>query len=1001
VFVAKRAHFGKEQKMKRLCLMICVVGLIFSGVSTAEDAIYDDFEDGVIDTTLWVIGGSRGGVGGPGSGGGQWFNQEVIAEDGYLQARATTPTSGGTNGAQAWTTTVYNFNDGRNWIINFKWEADVQTVGQGTQDYHLIEITDGQTTWWPSGMYYPPQDVVLPGTEQLYLENGVEVSPQRWSIYINHTTSTATLYEGANRTGTVHSVKTLDSAIPWYLRFITVVVTAAGYPAKDCRINLYSFSAAPEPPSSLVPGFTVETYANLPGHPAMLSFDYTTGALYVGYDPGNGRIWRVEPGGAAVVPYGQTDISDPDAVLFDASGLISDTPGAVLVGTSNHPSYTQGSVLAILPDESVVTIFDFTSDFINPGDMAFDSTGRLLFTDISGEKVMQTTSSSNTPAVLFTVSRNPVGIAIDSQGRIYTGNSDGTICRHDADGALLDCPWVTGMQTGIPGVVEGVPLAFGPVCGVWGTDLYSIDRDQNFVRIHVDDGSIDIIGSGFPVVADLAFGPDGALYASIYEENRILRIVPEPVRTYHVDGSGGDNTNDGLTRETAFKTIQRGINAAEDYDTVLVWPGVYNEEIGFWGDAITVKSAADAAVVETDYGYAFSFLSAEGPDTVLSNFVIRNSQYGIYLVNGSSPTLRNLTIVNNDFGISAFNGSDPDISNCILWGNYYGDLFRDPVPLQAKYSFVQEKIEANLVSYWKLDGDGNDSAGDNDGTIYGAIPTTGQIGGALSFDGDDYVQVADDDSLDISNNITISAWINPSNISSIRMIVSKYKDYAGMSYLLELRDEKLHFMLRDVGSLFGTQVFSTGIWYLVAATYDGSQMITYINGELDNEQAASGTIPITTQELNIGRQADNNLWPFEGLIDEVRIYDRGLSAEEIEAMYEAGLGGLSYGEPGFVDANSDDYHLLSERGRYWPAHDVWVLDEVTSPCIDGGDPTVDPSNEPMPNGGRINMGAYGNSAYASMSEWPIAGDANRDGRFDFVDFAIFADQWLARLPWTQ
>jgi parallel beta-helix repeat protein len=275
---------------------------------------------------------------------------------------------------------------------------------------------------------------------------------------------------------------------------------------------------------------------------------------------------------------------------------------------------------------------------------------------------------------------------------------------------------------------------------------------------------------------------------------------------YYVDGVNGSDLNDGLTPEMAFATIQRGINVAEDYDTVLVWPGVYKEEIGFSGDAITVKSAAEAAVVETKNGYAFSFSSAEGPDTVLSNFIIRDSQYGIYLVNGSSPTLSNLTIVNNDFGISAFNGADPDISNCIFWDNIDGDLFREPVPLQARYSCIEE-------------------GGEGEG------------------------------------NISI--------------------------------------------------------------------------------------------------------------------------------------------EPGFVDAASGDYHLLSERGRYWPAHDVWVFDDVTSPCVDGGDPAVDPADERMPNGGRINMGAYGNTAYASMSEWPIKGDVDRNGRFNFMDIAILLDDWLAELPWVE
>ena len=105
--------------------------------------------------------------------------------------------------------------------------------------------------------------------------------------------------------------------------------------------------------------------------------------------------------------------------------------------------------------------------------------------------------------------------------------------------------------------------------------------------------------------------------------------------------------------------------------------------------------------------------------------------------------------------------------------------------------------------------------------------------------------------------------------------------------------------------------------------------------------------------------------------------------------------------PLFADAAVGDYRLLSERGRYWPEHDVWVLDEVTSPCIDGGDPAIEPLGEPMPNGGAINMGAYGGTAQASMSEWPIESDQNCDGKVGFEDFAMFCEQWLITLPWAE
>jgi hypothetical protein len=105
-------------------------------------------------------------------------------------------------------------------------------------------------------------------------------------------------------------------------------------------------------------------------------------------------------------------------------------------------------------------------------------------------------------------------------------------------------------------------------------------------------------------------------------------------------------------------------------------------------------------------------------------------------------------------------------------------------------------------------------------------------------------------------------------------------------------------------------------------------------------------------------------------------------------------------DPLFADAAGGDYHLQSQRGRYVPAIDLWVLDKVSSPCLDGGEATIWPLDEPMPNGGRINMGAYGGTAFASMSEWQIASDMNRDGVVDFVDFAFFCEQWLTSFPWA-
>lgn len=72
------------------------------------------------------------------------------------------------------------------------------------------------------------------------------------------------------------------------------------------------------------------------------------------------------------------------------------------------------------------------------------------------------------------------------------------------------------------------------------------------------------------------------------------------------------------------------------------------------------------------------------------------------------------------------------------------------------------------------------------------------------------------------------------------------------------------------------------------------------------------------------------------------------------------------------DLNDDvlvagDYHLKSQGGRYDPNSASWVLDDVTSPCIDAGGPDAPVGQEPLPHGDRVNIGAYGGSIHASRS----------------------------------
>ena len=100
------------------------------------------------------------------------------------------------------------------------------------------------------------------------------------------------------------------------------------------------------------------------------------------------------------------------------------------------------------------------------------------------------------------------------------------------------------------------------------------------------------------------------------------------------------------------------------------------------------------------------------------------------------------------------------------------------------------------------------------------------------------------------------------------------------------------------------------------------------------------------------------------------------------------------------DDVTNDYHLKSQAGRWDANEERWTIDDVTSPCIDAGDPMSPIGDEPFPNGGIINMGAYGGTTEASKSyfgeppcETVVAGDINGDCEVNFEDFRLMALHW--------
>ena len=185
----------------------------------------------------------------------------------------------------------------------------------------------------------------------------------------------------------------------------------------------------------------------------------------------------------------------------------------------------------------------------------------------------------------------------------------------------------------------------------------------------------------------------------------------------------------------------------------------------------------------------------------------------------------------------------------------------------------------------------------NNGTLGGGTPANaptwtsdGQVGGAYSFDGNDYIDLSDPYTLDGATSFTVEAWVSTNNVDDRQFILdlqNLHWDLQNKNMRCTLYNETNYSRINFGGDQFA----ATSTYYHVALVFDGSEVMPYFNGQLTGytDNSTSGWILKSTSHSYIGKYETGIGW--NGTIDEVHIYNYSLSPEQINASYQAGLAG--------------------------------------------------------------------------------------------------------------
>lgn len=473
-----------------------------------------------------------------------------------------------------------------------------------------------------------------------------------------------------------------------------------------------------------------------------------------------------------------------------------------------------------------------------------------------------------------------------------------------------------------------------------------------------------------------------------------------------------------------YPTIQNAITDSVDGTTIIVRDGTYtgqgNRNIDFMGKAIVLRSEngpenciIDCQASEADPHRAFDFHNREDANAILDGFTITNSNeaFGgaIRCSSYSSPTIQNCHIINNmaAHGGGIYCSSNPVIKNCLIENNIAGGLWGSGGGICASTSpQIENCIIRNNMAI--DEGGGLAFSGTNPSVCNcQIINNSAKYGGGIYSSARNLIVENCQTTGNKANSgggfyvYTTSANIKIDNctISGNWAISEQYDtDGGGGIYCAGASAKITNSILWNNIAIRGTEAFLSSLDTEMTLLYSN------ISNNPDSIYVRNGTINWDLGNLNTDPH-------FTG--------------------------------PGYWDSNSTpddttddywiegDYHLKSQAGRWIPSSDSWIMDDISSRCIDAGNPGYSLNDEPVSaTNKRINLGYYGGTTEASKTpdNWSLTsditndgmvqhedmfhqvtgwlftednqnGDLNRDGVIDFVDFVYLATEWMSQTSW--